>query len=64
MCPPALRDSIAFYSKENKIVGILQMCFSCWWMKNENEEAFEVDHKIFPLLKEKLIQLGHQIENE
>jgi len=64
MCPPALRDSIAFYSKENKIVGILQMCFSCFWMKNENEENLEVDHKIFPILKDKLIQIGHQIENE
>lgn len=64
MCSPVLRDSIVFYSKEDEIVGILQMCFSCWWMKNENEEDFEVDQKIFPLLKEKLIQLGHQIENE
>ena len=32
MCPPVLRDAIVFYSKEEKIVGILQMCFSCWWM--------------------------------
>lgn len=64
MCPLIRRDSIAFYSNEDKIVGILQMCFSCWWIKNENEEDFEVDHKIFPVFKEKLIELGHQIENE
>jgi len=64
MCPPVFRDSIVFYSKEDKIMGILQMCFSCWWMKNEKEEDLEVDHNIFPLLKEKLIQLGHQIEHE
>lgn len=44
-------------------MGILQMCFSCCWMKNEKEEDLEVDHNIFPLLKEKLIQLGHQIEH-
>ena len=50
--------------KEDKIVGILNMCFSCWWMKNENEEVLEVDHKIFPILKDKLIQIGHPIENQ
>lgn len=64
ICPPALRDSIVFYSKEDEIVGILQMCFNCSWMKNEKEEDLDVDHKIFPILKNKLIQIGHQIENE
>ena len=63
-CLPVLRDSIVFYSKEDKIVGILQICFSCWWIKNEEEEDFEVDYKIFPILKDKLIQIGHRIKNE
>ena len=62
-CAPILRDSIAFYSKQDEIVGILQMCFTCWSIKNEKEEYFEVDHKIFPILKDKLIQIGHPIEN-
>lgn len=64
MCPPIFRDAIVFYSKENEIKGILQMCFSCSWIKNENEEDFEVDHKIFQKLKNKLAKIGHQIENE
>jgi hypothetical protein len=64
MCPPIFRDAIVFYSKEREINGILQICFSCSSIKNENEETLEVDHKIFEKLKEKLIQIGHQIENE
>lgn len=64
MCAPIFRDSVVFYSKKNRIVGILQICFSCWYMKNENEEDLEVDHKIFPILKKKFIQIGHQIEDE
>jgi len=63
-CPPIFRDSIVFYSEKDKIVGILQMCFSCWRIKNENEEDLKVDYKIYPILKEKLIQIGHRIENE
>lgn len=64
MCPPIFRDAIVFYSKEKEINGILQMCFSCSSMKNENEETLEVDYKIFEKMKEKLIQIGHQIKNE
>lgn len=64
MCPPIFRDAIVFYSKENEIVGILQICFSCNWIKNEDEEDFEVDHKIFPKLMNQLIKLGHKIENK
>ena len=64
MCPPIFRDAIVFYSKEEEIKGILQMCFSCSWIKNENEEDFKVDHKIFPRLINQLIKLGHKIETE
>ena len=63
MCPLTFRDSIVFYSKEDEIVGILQICFSCEWMKNEQEEDLEVDHKIFPSLKKVLIDLGHKIKD-
>lgn len=64
MCAPIFRDAIVFYSKENEIQGILQMCFSCSSIKNENEEILEVDYKIFPRLMKQLIQLGHEIEDE
>lgn len=64
MCPPIFRDAIVFYSKEDAINGILQLCFSCSWIKDENEEDFQVDHKIFPKLMNQLIKLGHKIEND
>jgi hypothetical protein len=64
MCPPVFRDAIVFYTKEDKISGILQMCFSCAWMKNEKGEDLEVDNKIFTMLKHELTHLGHEIENE
>jgi len=62
-CSPVFRDSIAFYSKEHKIVGLLQICFSCWWIENEKAEVLRVDPKIFPLLKAKFMEIGHQIED-
>ena len=61
MCPPIFRDAIVFYSKEDEVKGILQICFGCQWIKNEKEEDFNVDHTIYPKLKEKLVRLGHQI---
>lgn len=62
MCAPIFRDAIVFYSKEGNICGILHICFSCDWMINEKEEDLEIDHSIFPRLKEELIKLGHTIE--
>lgn len=64
MCPPIFRDALVFYTKEERIAGILQICFSCGWIKNEKEEDFEVDNKIFSRLKYELINIGHKIENE
>ena len=64
MCPPIYRDAIVFYSEEDEITGILHLCFGCSWIKNEKKEDIEVDYKIFPKLKDKLVQLGHPIENE
>ena len=64
MCPPVFRDAIVFYSNEHKIIRILQLCFSCYWIMDENNQDIQVDHKIFPLLKHKLIEVGHIIEEE
>lgn len=64
MCPPIFRDAIVFYDKEDTIVGILQICFSCWWIKNEEEEDLTADQKIFPMLQDKLMQIGHLIEKD
>jgi len=62
MCPPIFRDAIVFYSKDNRISGILHVCFSCESIKNEKEEEMEVDNEIFQRLKDKLIEVGHPID--
>ena len=61
-CTPVFRDSIVFYSKEDTIIGILQICFSCARITNENEEALNVNYKIFEILKKQLILIGHPIK--
>jgi len=63
ICAPVYRDALVFYSKKGNIVGILQICFSCFRIEDENRIDFEVDHKIYSKLKKELIQLGHQIED-
>ena len=64
MCRPTFRDAIVFFSEKGNILGILQICFGCISIEDENQELFEVDHKIFPKLKKELIRLGHQIKDE
>ena len=64
MCAPIFRDAVVFYSDTNEINGILQICFSCLSIKNENEDYFDVDYEMFQKLKDKLVQIGHPIENE
>ncbi len=64
MCPPIFRDAIVFYSKDDHVVGILHVCFSCESIKNEKEEIMAADGKIFRFLKEELIRLGHNIEED
>lgn len=62
LCAQVFRDAIVFYSKEGKVKGILHICFSCNWIKDENDEDFEVDYKVFAQLKSEFIRLGHEIE--
>ncbi|MEM8907865.1 MAG: hypothetical protein AAGD05_08475, partial [Bacteroidota bacterium] len=64
MCPPVFRDALVFFSKNHQITGILQICFDCLWIQNEQEEDLEVDQSIFPLLQQQLQQMGHPIEED
>ncbi len=64
MCAPVFRDSIVFYSRENKVQGILHICFGCLWMKNEKEEDLAVDADAFDNMKKHLIHAGHQIKEQ
>ena len=51
MCAPIYRDAIVFYSGEGNINGILNICFGCDSIKDENDEDFEVDFYYFPKIK-------------
>ena len=64
MCLPVFRDAIVFYSKEDEIKGILQICFGCLQMETANGLELEADIHIYEDLKAKLIELGHQIESK
>jgi len=63
VCAPVFRDALVFYSKESNITGIVQICFSCYRMENENREQFKIDHRIFSKLKKEFKQVGHRIDD-
>ena len=62
-CIPIFRDVIVFYSKENLIVGILNLCFECIEIENEKGEKFDLDQKSYWMLKNILRGIGHPTEN-
>lgn len=51
MCGRIYREAIVFYSNQDNVVGILNICFDCDAIADENGEEFEVDAKICPLLQ-------------
>ena len=61
-CLPIFRDSIVFYSSENKISGILHICFQCYQMRNESAEDLIFGTEEFQKLTNELIKAGHPIE--
>ena len=61
-CLPVFRDAIVFYSNKDEIRGILQICFGCAAIKNENEERIIADYKSFDKLANLLKEVGHPIE--
>ena len=63
MCAPVFRDSIVFY-KENIIKGLINICFGCESIVNENGQCFLADSEIYPILKKQFIELGHKIGTE
>jgi len=61
-CPPIFRDAIVFYSKKDEINGILQICFECATIKNEDEESLKTNEQTYSKLADLLKEVGHQIE--
>jgi len=63
-CAPVFRDAIVFYSDKDKIIGILQICFSCVAIENENKERLRTDLHTFSKLEILLKEVGHPIKKD
>ena len=49
-CVPIFRDAIVFYSNDNKIKGVLRICFECFQVSNKNDELLQTDMDTFAKL--------------
>lgn len=61
MCAPIYRDAIVFYNENNEVVNILNICFSCEYMQNLNQEFIDADESVYENLKIFLMKFGHKI---
>lgn len=62
MCAPVFREMIVFYSKENEVKSILNICLSCDNVEDENRNDLRTDFKVFNKLRTYFKSIGHQIE--
>jgi len=63
VCAPIYRDAIVFYDKFDRIVSVLNICFSCSNMETKTRHHINADVKTYEELKEFFLSIGHQIEN-
>lgn len=54
-CIPIYRDSIVFYDKNNNVKGVLNICFDCLFLVNENRASLSPDLNTFIKLSEFLV---------
>lgn len=64
MCGPVYRDAIVFYDRENEIREVLNICFSCEFIQNLNQDFIDVDESVYDGLKQLLLRFGHNIETD
>jgi len=64
MCLPIYRDAIVFYSDNNEVVNVLNICFSCEYMQNSNQEFIDADESVYENLKNLLLKFGHKINSD
>lgn len=62
MCAPIYRDAFVFYSNENKIVSVLNVCLSCQYMETTKFNHINGDWRTYDLLKRFFIDIGHDVE--
>ncbi|MBF9140010.1 hypothetical protein [Hymenobacter properus] len=64
MCAPIYRDALAFYDAQDKLIDVLNICFSCDRMVTHMGEEVYADTATYQGLKQVLTHLGHSIVEE
>jgi hypothetical protein len=63
LCAPIYRDALVFFSKDNKIVTVLNICLSCQYMETNRFNHIHSDYITYDLFKHFFIDIGHDVEN-
>lgn len=61
MCAPIYRDALVFYSEQDELLSVLNICFGCDRMLTQTGDEIEADATTCEMLKQYLTQLGHPI---
>jgi hypothetical protein len=64
LCAPMYRDAIVFYSKGHTIVKTLNVCLSCNYIETTMFNHINADEKVYDLLKDFFIGIGHKVEKQ
>jgi len=64
MCAPIYRDAILFFDKNDDLINVLNICFSCERMATKMYNQIEADEKTYKLLRDFFSNIGHEIETE
>ena len=64
MCSPVYRDAIVFYDHSGQVISTLNICFSCQYMATKVFSEIMADVKVYHLLRDFLLDLGHEIEQD
>ncbi len=62
MCGPVYRDAVVFYDNNDRIISTLNICFSCQHMSTKMFAEINADIKVYDLLRNLFLELGHKIE--
>jgi hypothetical protein len=62
MCAPVFRDAIVFYDANDQILSVLNICFQCEHMQDEQGNYVDVDSTVYKKLKILLTTWGHEIK--
>ncbi|AII53614.1 hypothetical protein [Hymenobacter sp. APR13] len=63
MCAPVYRDAIVFYSADDEVVGMLNICLGCDTILTQEGEELAADAATYAGLHHWLTSLGHAIES-